>query len=143
VDTRVSADRISEAAPIGLDPGVYGPQSEAWRLNREALLLLGAGPRALLLQIAHPAVAAGVDQHSDFRADPWQRLATTLRSYLTIVYGTSAAARSEIRRLNGLHRAISGPGYTARDPDLSLWVHATLVDLDDRCVRRLDRAVVP
>lgn len=119
---------MGEAAPSGPDPGLYGPRSEAWRLNREALLLLGAGPRALLLQIAHPAVAAGVDQHSNFRADPWQRLAATLRSYLTIVYGTSTAARSEIRRLNALHRAIRGPGYAARDPELSLWVHATLVD---------------
>jgi uncharacterized protein (DUF2236 family) len=128
VDTRVGDIRMSEAAPSGPDPGLYGPRSEAWRLNREALLLLGAGPRALLLQIAHPAVAAGVDQHSNFRADPWQRLAATLRSYLTIVYGTSVAARSEIRRLNALHRGISGPGYTARDPELSMWVHATLVD---------------
>jgi uncharacterized protein (DUF2236 family) len=73
-------------------------------------------------------VAAGVDEHSDFRADPWARLQATLRSYLTIVYGTTMAARAEIRRLNGLHRAIAGAGYTARDPDLSLWVHATLVD---------------
>jgi uncharacterized protein (DUF2236 family) len=112
----------------GPDPGLYGPESEAWHLNREAMLLLGAGPRALLLQIAHPAVADGVDQHSNFRADPWQRLAATLRSYLTIVYGTTAAARAEIRRLNGLHREIKGPGYAARDPELSLWVHATLVD---------------
>ena len=71
------------------DPGLYGPDSEAWRLNREAMLLLGAGPRALLLQLAHPAVAAGVADHSDFRADPWRRLAGTLRSYLTIVYGTT------------------------------------------------------
>jgi uncharacterized protein (DUF2236 family) len=110
------------------DPGLYGPGSEAWRLNREATLLLGAGPRALLMQIAHPAVAAGVDQHSDFRTDPWGRLAATLRSYLTIVYGSSAAARAEIRRLNALHRGIVGPGYSARDPELSMWVHATLVD---------------
>ncbi len=110
------------------DPGLYGPDSEAWRLNREAMLLLGAGPRALLLQIAHPAVAAGVNDHSDFRADPWRRLAGTLRSYLTIVYGSTAAARAEIRRLNTLHRGITGPGYAARDPELSLWVHATLVD---------------
>jgi uncharacterized protein (DUF2236 family) len=108
--------------------GLYGPDSEAWRLNREAMLLLGAGPRALLLQLAHPLVAAGVDEHSDFRADPWRRLQGTLRSYLTIVYGTAAAARAEIRRLNGLHRSIAGAGYTARDPDLALWVHATLVD---------------
>ena len=68
--------------------GLYGPESEAWRLNREAMLLLGAGPRALLLQLAHPLVAEGVDQHSDFRADPWRRLPATLRSYLTIVYGS-------------------------------------------------------
>ncbi len=115
----------SEARP---DPGLYGPASEAWRLNREAMLLLGAGPRALLLQIAHPAVAAGVADHSDFRADPWRRLAATLRSYLTIVYGTTPSARGEIRRLNAFHRGIVGPGYTARDPELSLWVHATLVE---------------
>jgi uncharacterized protein (DUF2236 family) len=108
--------------------GLYGPDSEAWRLNREAMLLLGAGPRALLLQLAHPLVAAGVEEHSDFRADPWRRLQGTLRSYLTIVYGTVTAARAEIRRLNGLHRSIAGAGYRARDPDLSLWVHATLVD---------------
>lgn len=92
------------------------------------MLLLGAGPRALLLQIAHPAVAAGVDEHSDFRADPWRRLDGTLRSYLRIIYGSTAAAQAEIRRLNTLHRAVVGTGYTARDPALSLWVHATLVD---------------
>jgi len=118
-----SPDRGGQA-----DPGLYGPASEAWRLNRESMLLLGAGPRALLLQIAHPAVAAGVDEHSDFRVDPWSRLLATIRSYLTIVYGTTPAARAEIRRLNALHRRITGPGYAARDPELSLWVHATLID---------------
>jgi len=116
------------AGPLGPDPGLYGPDSQAWRLDREAMLLLGAGPRALLLQIAHPAVAAGVADHSDFRSDPWRRLAATLRSYLTIVYGSTPAARAEIRRLNELHRRITGPGYSGRDPELSMWVHATLVD---------------
>jgi uncharacterized protein (DUF2236 family) len=123
-----------------VEGGFYGPRSEAWRLNREAMLLLGAGPRALLLQIAHPLVAAGVAEHSDFRTDPWARLSGTLRSYLRIVYGTADAARGEIQRLNELHRGIRGsildPGararhgrrYSALDPDLSLWVHATLVD---------------
>jgi uncharacterized protein (DUF2236 family) len=122
------------------DPGLYGPRSEAWRLDREAMLLLAAGPRSLLLQVAHPLVAEGVQQHSAFRTDPWGRLQGTLRSYLTIVYGTTAAARREIRRLNELHRSIGGPvvdmgarathgdRYSARDPELSLWVHATLVD---------------
>ena len=110
------------------DPGLYGPDSEAWRLNRESMLLLGAGPRALLLQIAHPLVAAGVNEHSDFRADPWRRLQGTLWSFLRIVYGTTPAARAEIRRLNRLHTTIVGEGYHARDPELSMWVHATLVD---------------
>src|SRR3954467_2736108 len=108
--------------------GLYGPGSEAWALNREAMLLLGAGPRALLMQLAHPAVAAGVADHSNFRADPWARLQGTLRSYLRIVYGTATAARAEIKRLNELHRSITGPTYQARDPELALWVHATLVD---------------
>ena len=114
--------------PVVADEGLYGDGSEAWRLSREGMLLLGASPRALLLQIAHPAVAAGVNDHSDFRADPWRRLVSTVRSYLTIVYGTTVAARAEIRRLNALHRGITGPGYSARDPELSLWVHATLID---------------
>jgi uncharacterized protein (DUF2236 family) len=132
-DTQGARDRMN-------DLGLYGPSSEAWRLNREATLLLGAGPRALLMQIAHPLVAEGVAQHSNFRADPWHRLRATLRSYLTIVYGTTDQARAEIGRLNRFHRDVRGsvqdpdaarsfgPAYSARDPELSLWVHATLID---------------
>ncbi len=121
--------------------GLYGPESEAWRLNREAFLLLGAGPRALLLQLAHPLVAEGVDQHSLFRSDPWGRLHGTLTSYLRIVYGTRSAALGEVGRLNRLHVAVQGAvqdamarevtgqdAYRARDAALSLWVHATLVE---------------
>ena len=121
------ADTRAEAARIN-DRGLYGPESQAWQLNREATLLLGAGPLALLMQIAHPLVAAGVTAHSNFREDPWRRLRATLRSYLTIIYGTTTDARAEIARLNRLHRTITGPGYRARDPELSLWVHATLID---------------
>lgn len=121
--------------------GLFGPDSDAWTLNREAMGLLGAGPRALLLQIAHPAVAAGVDDHSDFRVDPWRRLTGTLRSYHTIVYGSRAQGRAEIRRLHALHTRITGPGYSARDPELALWVHATLVDstlvVNDRWIATL------
>ena len=125
---------VGRRAPTGRaltdrgDPGLFGPDSEAWRFSREATLLLGAGPRALLLQVAHPSVAAGVAEHSNFREDPWRRLDGTLRSFLTIIYGSTRAARAEIRRLNELHRGITGPGYAARDPELSLWVHATLIE---------------
>jgi uncharacterized protein (DUF2236 family) len=121
--------------------GVYGPDSEMWRLNREGVLLLAAGPRALLLQIAHPLIAEGVDQYSSFRTDPWSRLRATTRSYLTIIYGSTSVARAEIAQLNRLHRGFTGPvrapearerlgasTYAARDPALTLWVHATLVD---------------
>ena len=73
--------------------GLYGPHSEAWRVNREGVLLLASGPRALLLQLAHPLIAEGVNQHSDFRNDPWTRLRRTVKSYLTIVYGSTAVAR--------------------------------------------------
>ena len=139
MDARAVADTRDEAARMN-NLGLYGPQSQAWRLNREATLLLGAGPRALLMQIAHPLVAEGVAQHSNFREDPWRRLRATLRSYLTIVYGTTTQARAEIGRLNRFHREVSGPvrdpaaarsfgpAYRARDPELSLWVHATLID---------------
>jgi uncharacterized protein (DUF2236 family) len=127
-------DRVADAV------GLYGPRSEAWRVNREGVLLLASGPRALLLQLAHPLIAEGVNQHSDFRRDPWTRLERTVRSYLRIVYGSTSLARAEIRRLNAFHRTIVGPiedpeaqarfggRYDARDPALSLWVHATLVE---------------
>src|SRR3954451_24936658 len=143
----MSSARMSPTGSLVGGPdaaGLYGPGSEAWALNREAMLLLGAGPRALLMQLAHPDVAAGVADHSDFRSDPWARLQGTLRSYLRIVYGTATAARAEIRRLNELHRSITGPTYRARDPELSLWVHATLVDstivVADRWLEPVSRA---
>jgi len=136
-----AAQSAEEARARGDVAGLYGPGSEAWRLDREAFLLLGAGPRALLLQLAHPLVAEGVDQHSNFRQDPWGRLHGTLDSYLRIVYGSTAAATAEIRRLNRLHTSVTGPVrdaearavtgaelYRARDPELSLWVHATLIE---------------
>ena len=136
-DSQFEAETDQSSAPAF---GPYGPRSEAWQLNREATMLLGAGPRALLLQIAHPLIAEGVDQHSDFRREPWKRLEATLRSYLRIVYGTQMEARDEIDRLGRLHRQVRGPvvdpaarglgrsRYSALDPELSLWVHATLID---------------
>lgn len=141
VDRRPQTGRaIGRPAGAAEAAGLYGPESESWPVNREAVLLLASGPRALLLQLAHPLIAEGVNQHSDFRRDPWTRLERTVRSYLRIVYGSTSLARHEIRRLNAYHRAIVGPiedpasraqfgdRYDARDPELSLWVHATLVE---------------
>ena len=70
-----TAGELPRADPIS---GFYGPGSRMWRINREAVLL-GAGPAALLLQLAHPLVAEGVAHHSRFEEDPTRRLRNTLR----------------------------------------------------------------
>jgi len=118
--------------------GFHGPGTAMWRVNREAVLL-GAGPAALLLQIAHPHVAEGVAQHSDFESDPWRRLRRTLRTTLAMIFGDGAAAERAVHRLNGVHatvrgeaadpeaRVLAGPAYRAMDPELLLWVQVTLV----------------
>ena len=119
--------------------GFYGPQSQMWRINREAVLL-AAGPAALLLQVAHPLVAEGVHQHSRFEADPPLRLRRTLRTTLALVFGDGPAAERAVRRLNGVHAGVRGQvddpqarattgldAYRALDPALLLWVQATLI----------------
>lgn len=118
--------------------GFHGPDSPLWKVNREAVLL-GAGPAALLLQIAHPHVAEGVAQHSAFEADPWLRLRRTLRTTLAIVFGDGPTAEAAVGRLNGVHatvrgeatdelaRTLAGERYRALDPELLLWVQVTLV----------------
>ena len=79
--------------------GFYGPHSVMWRINREAVLL-GAGPASLLLQVAHPLIAAGVAQHSDFASDPFGRLRRTLATTLDLVFGDGPTAERAVRRLN-------------------------------------------
>jgi uncharacterized protein (DUF2236 family) len=128
------------------DAGLFGPGSMAWRIDGEALVLAG-GTCALLMQLAHPAVAAGVAQHSDFRGDPFARLRRTLNASYAVVFGTTARAERAIRRMNAIHGVVrgevpeTGAAYHATDPALLLWVHATLVDtairVYDRYVTRL------
>ena len=111
---------------------LFGPGSMMWRVNSEPVLLLGARP-ALLMQLAHPLVAAGVDQHSRFRKDPHGRLIATLKTISTIVYGTRAEALEAARRVNRMHSRVKGLApdgapYRATDPVLLCWVFATLVE---------------
>ena len=113
------------------DMGILAVDSVARRMNRESFLLLG-GTAALLMQIAHPLVAAGVDQHSDFRRSPLRRLVRTVNTTLAIVFGERARAESALRRIGRSHapvrgQAADGRTYRARDPELMLWVQATLV----------------
>jgi uncharacterized protein (DUF2236 family) len=129
------------------DAGLFGPGSMAWRIDGEALILAG-GTAALLMQLAHPAVAAGVAQHSDFRADPFARLRRTLTASYGVVFGTTPRAERAIRRMNAIHGLVrgevpeNGEAYHATDPALLLWVHATLIDtalrVHDRYVARLN-----
>jgi uncharacterized protein (DUF2236 family) len=114
------------------DRGLFGPGSLTWRVNREGALLLGGG-RALLLQVAHPLVAAGVAQHSNYREDPFGRLYRTLDTVTTIVFGSTSEAKEAAARLHRVHTRVKGASedgtpYVATDPELIMWVHATLVD---------------
>jgi len=102
------------------------------RVLSESVLLLG-GPRALLMQLAHPAVAAGVADHSGFDADPFGRLVRTLDAMNTIAFGAPGDADAVLDHLRRVHSGVKGTtvggdAYEANDPDLLFWVHATLVD---------------
>ncbi len=79
------------------------------------------------MQLAHPRVAAGVRDHSRFEEDTVGRLRRTLALTMTIVFGSRTAAMQAVRLINARHRSVNGPGYSAMDPELLMWVHATLV----------------
>jgi uncharacterized protein (DUF2236 family) len=111
--------------------GYFQPDSAIRRIGRESVLMLGGG-RALLMQAAHPLVAAGIVDHSGYGADPWRRLARTMTALYTIVFGTQAEADRVGAIVKAVHRHVRGDRggvpYSAADPDLMLWVHSTLVD---------------
>ena len=108
------------------DPGLFGPHSILWRVNRESAVAL-AGTCAILMQFAHPKVAAGVRDHSRYQVDAAGRLRRTLDLTLAIVFGPRPEAMQAVRAINARHHSVRGPGYSATDPELLLWVHATLV----------------
>jgi uncharacterized protein (DUF2236 family) len=110
---------------------MFESESMMRRINSEPALLLGARA-ALLMQLAHPLVAAAVAEHSRFKDDPMSRLRATLRTISTIVFGTEDQARAAAGRVNALHATVVGRddtrgAYSATDPHLLLWVYATLV----------------
>lgn len=131
-------DPLDEAA------GLFGPGSVSWRIDRELVVLAG-GSCALLLQAAHPVVAAGVEQHSTYASDPFGRLMRTLTSSFDVVFGSRSQAEATIRRVNAIHERVrgtrpdDGSPYSAMDPDALLWVHATLVDTALRVYGRFVR----
>ncbi|HSS10571.1 MAG TPA: oxygenase MpaB family protein [Acidimicrobiales bacterium] len=122
--------------------GLFPPDAVIRRVDGELVLLLGGG-RALLLQLAHPMVARGVAQHSDFQGDPLARLQRTLMATYTVVFGTKEQADRATAQVGAVHERVTGVGYRANDPELLLWVHATLVDTALRVHRRFLRPLVP
>jgi len=124
----------------GVDPdlGFFGPDTVFWRVSREPALLL-VGMRALLMQIAHPKVAQGVADHSRYREAPLDRGIRTFMAVYTIAFGTrpetieaALAVRAVHDRVHGQVRDPLPAGmdstYDASDPELQLWVAATLLD---------------
>lgn len=108
------------------------PGTITWRCAGDARVPLAAG-YALLLQVAHPTVGAGVSEHSQFRRDPWGRLQRTLDYTYTIVYGGPQAAGEMGRRIRSMHGQIHGSTpdgrrYNALEPEAYAWVHATLAE---------------
>jgi uncharacterized protein (DUF2236 family) len=111
-------------------------------VTREQVLLLG-GPAAAILQIAHPAVALGVAQHSDFRADTLGRLHRTLEAVYTITFSPRAEVEAMADKVRAAHRRVRGEApqpYSAFDPDAQMWVLATLIQLS---VEMFERFVAP
>jgi uncharacterized protein (DUF2236 family) len=117
---------------------LFSSDSTIWHIDREMALLL-AGGRALLLQLAHPKVAAGVAQYSRFQQDPLARLQRTMTTMWSIVFDDLEKAHAALSRVARIHEQVRGsvePGeslpsgtrYDARDAKLLMWVHATLID---------------
>ena len=115
------------------DFGLFGPGSVTWRIHGDPASLIG-GLRALLIQALNPRAIAAVDQHSDYRSDPWGRLRRTSEYLTATTFGDTATAQDAARRIRIIHRSVSGTDpvtgrtYRADDPELLLWVHCVEVD---------------
>jgi uncharacterized protein (DUF2236 family) len=119
--------------------GIFGAESITWRIHRESALFLGAG-RAALLQLAHPWVAAAIDQHSFVLDKPIARFHNTFRIVFTMIFGSANQALRASRGLHELHTRIRGelPGavagyaagtvYEANQIPALRWVFATLIE---------------
>jgi uncharacterized protein (DUF2236 family) len=138
---RAAATFAACVPPEPADDGFFGPGSVTWRVHAD-LSAPVAGLRSLILQALHPLAMAGVDQHSQWRADPGGRFASTAAYVLTTTYGDRAAALAAASRVRKIHAwvrgtdSVTGKPYAAGDPALLLWVHAGLVESGLAAARR-------
>jgi uncharacterized protein (DUF2236 family) len=117
--------------PVARRPdGLFGPRAVAWRVHGDVAAMMVGGIAGLLLQMLHPAVLAGVWDHSDFRADMHGRLRRTARFIALTTYGGRAEAEALLARIRRIHDRVQGvlpdgTPYAANDPALLAWVHVT------------------
>jgi uncharacterized protein (DUF2236 family) len=121
--------RVDYAAPIG-DPGLYGPDSMAWRIHANPIALAVGGVAAVILELAEPRVRTGVWEHSIFKTDPLKRMQRTGEATMITTYGPTKAAEARIAMVTRMHERISGvtpegQAYMALEPELMTWVHVT------------------
>jgi uncharacterized protein (DUF2236 family) len=124
-------DRSRGETPVARRPdGLFGPRSVAWRVHGDVTAMMVGGVAGLLLQMLHPAVLAGVWDHSNFRADMHGRLRRTARFIATTTYGGRDEAEAIMARIRRIHDKVNGTlpdgtPYRANDPALLAWVHLT------------------
>jgi uncharacterized protein (DUF2236 family) len=110
--------------------GLFGPSAVAWRVHGDVTSMMVGGIAGLLLQMLHPAVLAGVWDHSNFRVDMHGRLRRTARFIALTTYGGQAEAEAMLARVRRIHDRVTGvlpdgTPYRANDPALLAWVHVT------------------
>ncbi|ATY32722.1 oxygenase MpaB family protein [Sphingomonas psychrotolerans] len=124
-------DQSRGEKPVVRSPdGLFGPQSTVWRVHGDVTTMMVGGVAALLLQMLHPAVLAGVWDHSSFRGDMLGRLRRTARFIAVTSYGSREDAEAIIAKVRDVHTRVrgilpDGTPYTADDPRLLAWVHVT------------------
>lgn len=112
------------------DESLFGPRSVVWRVHGDVTTMMVGGVAALLLQMLHPAVLAGVWDHSTFRGDMLGRLRRTARFIAVTTYGSAGEAQEMIDKVRDVHTRVKGvlpdgTPYAADDPHLLAWVHVT------------------
>lgn len=112
------------------DNALFPRESVTWAVNGDVTTMMVGGVASLLLQMLHPAVLAGVWDHSAFRTDMLGRLRRTARFIAETTYAERSVAEAAIAKVREVHERVGGTlpdgtPYRADDPRLLAWVHVT------------------
>src|SRR4051794_36790744 len=142
--TYASHLRVAHGATMGRmsNDGLFAGDAVIRRVYSDVVCNLGAGS-ALLLQLAHPGIAQGVHDHSDYDTRPLDRLFGTIRAMNSVVFGSRGEAEAVGDAIFRVHTHVNGPGYDALDPELLCWVNATLLGTAVRLYQRMVRPLSP